>query len=160
MIVSPSKPREQHRDVGERLVEVDHLRAKRLPPRERQQLPHEAGRAVGVLLDVHDVLEGRIGRPVVGEKQVGEADDRGQHVVEVVRDAAGELADRLHLLALRELQFERPLLGRLERVDDGRVLARLAFQDRAHEEAHASLRIVGERGVDGGNLALPRRSRR
>ena len=118
------QPGEQHGDVGERLVELDHLRPKRLPPRERQELPHQAGGAVGVLLDVHDVLEGRIGRPVVGEEQVGEADDGGQHVVEVVRDAAGELADRLHLLALRELQLERPLLGRLQRVDDGRVLAR------------------------------------
>ena len=149
------QPGEQHRDVGERLVELDHLRPQRLPARERQQLPHQPGGAVGVLLDVHDVLEGRIGRPVVGEEQVGEADDGGQHVVEVVRDAAGELADRLHLLALRELQLERPLLGGLERVDDGRVLAVVAFQDRADEEADAPLGVVGEAGVDGGNLALP-----
>jgi hypothetical protein len=37
------------------------------------------------------------------QHQVAMADDRGQDVVEVVRDAAGELADRLHLGRLRNL---------------------------------------------------------
>ena len=110
--VLAEQPLQQDRQVGQRVAEREHLRPQRLPAREGQQLPHQAGGAVGVLLDVHDVLEGRVARPVVGEQQVGEADDRGQHVVEVVRDAAGELADRLHLLALRELLLERPLLGR------------------------------------------------
>ena len=39
------------------------------------------------------------------------AGDDGQDVVEVVRDAAGELADRLHLLRLAELGFGGLLLG-------------------------------------------------
>ena len=39
--------------------------------------------------------------------------DRGQEVVEVVRHPAGELADRLHLLALHELRLERLQLGRV-----------------------------------------------
>ena len=60
-----------------------------------------------------------------GEQHVGEAEDRRQHVVEVVRDAARELADDLHLLALREAGFERLLLGRVDDVEDGR-LARAA----------------------------------
>ena len=99
--------------------------------------------------------DGSVGRWLV-KQQVGEADDGGQHVVEIVRDAAGELADRLHLLALRELRLERALLGRLQRVDDGGVLALIALQDGAHEEAHAARRRVGEGGVDGGNVALAR----
>ena len=37
--------------------------------------------------------------------QVEVADDGGQQVVEVVRDAAGELADRLHLLRLTQHVF-------------------------------------------------------
>ena len=42
------------------------------------------------------------------------ADDGGQDVVEVVRDAAGERADRLHLLRVAQLRLERgaALLGR------------------------------------------------
>ena len=61
---------------------------------------------------------------MVGEEEVGEADDGGEHVVEVVGDAAGELADGLHLLALGELRFERALLGDVDGVDDHRVLVR------------------------------------
>jgi hypothetical protein len=35
---------------------------------------------------------------MAGEQQVGEADDRGENVVEIVGDPAGKLADGLHLL--------------------------------------------------------------
>jgi hypothetical protein len=38
-------------------------------------------------------------------------EDGGQQVVEVVRHAAGQLADGLHLLALGELQLDLLLLG-------------------------------------------------
>ena len=57
-------------EIREHVAELEHLRAQRLPAREGQQLPHEAGGPVGVLLDLHDVLKGRIGRPVIGEQQV------------------------------------------------------------------------------------------
>ena len=42
------------------------------------------------------------------ERDVDVAEDHGQHVVEVVRDAAGQPADRFHLLRLAQR-----LLGRL-----------------------------------------------
>ena len=62
---------------------------------------------------------------MIGQQQVGIADDGGQHVVEVVRDPAGELADRLHLLTLREVLLQRALLGRVEG-EDGRARALVA----------------------------------
>ena len=43
------------------------------------------------------------------------ADDDGQQVVEVVRDAAGELADALHLLGLPQLLLGGPPLGQVAR---------------------------------------------
>ena len=55
---------------------------------------------------------------MLGEQEIGEADDGGQHIVEVMRHAAGELADRLHLLALGDLDFERFVLGRIEGEDE------------------------------------------
>ena len=61
------------------------------------------GGAVGVLPDLDDVLERRIGRLVGVHQEVGRHHDGAEHVVEVVRDAAGELADQLHLLRLGEL---------------------------------------------------------
>ena len=82
---------EQRCQVGEHLAQLQHLGLQRLPAREGQQLTHQAGGAVGAALDVHDVAVGGIGRAVRLQQQVGEADDGGQHVVEVVRHAAGEL---------------------------------------------------------------------
>ena len=48
-------------------------------------------------------------RALRGHLQV--ADDAGQDVVEVVGDAAGQLADRLHLLRLPQLGLELGMLG-------------------------------------------------
>ena len=45
---------------------------------------------------------------LAGDQELGVAADRGQEVVEVVRDAAGEPADRLHLLRLAELLPRAP----------------------------------------------------
>ena len=52
------------------------------------------------------------------QQQVGEADHRGQQVVEVVRDAAGQLADRLHLLRLGELELQVLLFRGVDKVGD------------------------------------------
>ena len=125
------QPAQQHGEIGQRLAEIEHLRAQRLAAREGEQLPHQARRPVGVLLDLHDVLERRIGRPMRVEQEVGRHHDGGQHVVEIVRDPAGELAHRLHLLRLGELRFERALLGGLDRVDDRRLAVALVLVDRA-----------------------------
>jgi hypothetical protein len=59
------------------------------------ELAHDVGRAeaLGALARQHDV-----------------AGDAGEDVVEVVGDAAGELADRLHLLRLAQLALELGLL--------------------------------------------------
>src|SRR5215218_8193829 len=51
-------------------------------------------------------------RVKAAQRKVDPADDHGEHVVEVVRDAAGQLTDRLHLLDLAELGFSGLTLGR------------------------------------------------
>ena len=78
---------------------------------EREQLPGEQRGALGRLADLVQVGAER--RALVGllERERRVAADRGQHVVEVVRDAAGEPADRLQLLALPQLLLELLLLG-------------------------------------------------
>ena len=85
----------------------------------------EAARLAFCLMFMMSGKDGSDGRWLV-EQQVGRHDDGGQHVVEVVRDAAGKLADRLHLLALRHLALERLLLGRLDGIDDRRLFGALA----------------------------------
>ena len=45
-------------------------------------------------------------------------DDRGEHIVEIVRDSAGQLPDGLHLLRLAELFFEPPAFGHVATIED------------------------------------------
>ena len=106
------QPPQQVRQLDQHVADVEHARLQCLLAREGQQLPHEIGGAVAVLLDLHDVGERRVARPEPHQQQVAEPDHRGQQIVEIMRDAAGELSDRLHLLRLRELHFEILLLGR------------------------------------------------
>ena len=80
----------------------------------------------GAIGGLHDLL--RVGAPLVSVREVldehlGVAVDGHQQIVEVVRDAAGEPSDRLHLLRLPQL-----LLALLQR-----VLRLLALDDVAHD---------------------------
>ncbi len=152
---SPIRRLSMMRQVVQPLAEIEHLRPQRLAARERQQLPHQARRPVGVLLDLHDVLERRIGRLVRVEQEVGRHHDGGQHVVEVVRDAAGELADRFHAGALVDLVLQRALAGGLEHIDDGGLGVALLLLDRRDVEAAVALAAAGQARIDRRDLALP-----
>ena len=69
-----------------------------------------AGRAFHRIVEMIEHFAPRTVQAAAGE--VDAADDDRQHVVEVVRDAAGQLADRFHLLDLAQLRFRRlALLG-------------------------------------------------
>ena len=145
---------EQNGELRQHVAQRELLRAQGLLAREGKQLAHQARGPVRVLLDVHDVLEGGVGRPMVHQQEVGEADDRRQHVVEVVRDAAGELADRLHLLPLRDLHLERALLGDVDGVGDGRLAFAGGLLDGAQIDPAAAVAVAGKGDVDGADLAL------
>ena len=86
--------------------------------REREQLAHQPRGAHRVLPHLVDLGERRIAGRVAHQQQIAIADDRLEQIVEVVRDAARELADRLHLLRLRELGLERLLLGGVDEIED------------------------------------------
>ena len=78
------------------------------------------------------------------EHQVAVAENRGQQVVEVVRDAAGELADRLHLLRLAQLLFEPAPLGDVARVDDDAADRRIveAVDADAFHDSPRAVRVM------------------
>ena len=67
---------------------------------EGQQLGHQIGRAVAGLGDLGDRAAREVFGREVRQRQLAVTVDHLQQVVEVVRDAAGELADGLHLLRL------------------------------------------------------------
>ena len=146
---------QQHGEIGERVAEMQHLRAQRLASRERQQLAHQSRRARRVLLDLHDVLERRVGRLVrVQQEVVGHHDGR-EHVVEVVGDAAGELADHVHLLRLVDLVLQRAPLGGLQHVDDRGFGLALVLLHRGDEELAPALPRAFQQRLDRGDVALP-----
>ena len=86
--------------AGDEPVDVDRLGIERLPARERQQPVREGGSPPGGPLRHGDVAVELPGAALVDADlhhlQAGA--DAGEHVVEVMRDAAGELAHGLHLL--------------------------------------------------------------
>ena len=149
------QPPQQDGEIGQQLAEIEHLRAQRLPAREGQQLTHQRSGAIGILLDLHDVGEGRIGRLVGAEQEIRRHHDGRQHIVEVVRDAAGQLADGVHLLLLLDLVFQRPPLGIVERVDDRRFRIVVAiFVDRGDEEGRETLGSRRQRRLHRRDVAL------
>ena len=112
------QPAQQFLDLRHQRVEVDHLRLQHLPPAERQQLPGQRRGAIARRLNFQQIQAQRILLRDLVEHQVAVAEDRREQVVEVVRDPAGELTDRFHLLRLAQLLLELAPLGDVARVDD------------------------------------------
>ncbi len=103
--------------AGDQPVHVGRLGFQRLPSRERQQPVRQRRRPVGGALRGLDVARRLVMAPLPHPRlqQLQAAGDAGQQVVEVVRQAAGELAHRLHLLALpqRRLGLHQRLGARI-----------------------------------------------
>ena len=92
--------------LGHGVVEVERPRLEHLPTAEGEELPGERRGARRRLADLHDVVAPRVRGSDRVEQELDVAADGGEQVVEVVRDAAGELADGLHLLRLAELRLQ------------------------------------------------------
>ncbi len=94
---------------------------------------------------------------MVRQEQVRRHDDRGQDIVEVVRDTACKLPHRLHFLALSHLVFERFLLRRFDGGNDCRLFRPLAAEisNGTHIETDMPLFITWQHGIDGRNARLP-----
>ena len=97
---------------GDDGVEVEDLGPHHLPAGEGEQLAGEAGRPFAGPADLPEVVAGRLAAPgpvrfgrggefLGGEGRVVE--DHREEVVEVVRDPAGQLAQALQALGLRQL---------------------------------------------------------
>ena len=129
------RPREHGLESADDLVHVEPLGEQHLLAAEREQLPRQRRCMGGGLPDLVDVVGARVALVEGVREQLRIARDRREHVVEVVGDAAGELADRLHLLRLPQLLLELLLLGDVEEealvADDRAVL--VADRDRLVE---------------------------
>ena len=94
-------------ELREDFVQIEQRRLHDLLSAERQQLAGQAAGALPRLLDFLQIRDHvRLIPDRVGEER-GVAEDGRQQVVELVRDAARELGNRLHLLRLSDLVLAR-----------------------------------------------------
>jgi hypothetical protein len=102
-------------------VDVQQLRLDQLAPREGEELPCQRGRPLRGAADLAGVFPPGIVGIQVALQQIAESQDRGQHVVQVVRDSAGEAAHRLHAEGLLQVLLGPAPLGEIEH-DTGEVV--------------------------------------
>ncbi len=101
-------------ELGHQPVDVDRLRLQGLAAREGEQAVCQRSRAAGRALAGRQVFLD-VGAAALREAHADHlerARDAGEQIVEIVRQPAGQLADRLHLLRLaqRFLGLAQPLL--------------------------------------------------
>ena len=111
----------------------------RLLAAEEEQLTGEVGGPLGGFLDFAGDGLGARGKAFVERHHPGLHHDDGENVVEVVGNAAGQLADGFHFLRLAQLGFELSLLGDVAKGPDATVVSaafvtdgrRVAVEDAA-----------------------------
>src|SRR5690606_40933015 len=92
------------------LVQIELTRAEHLPAAEGEELVGELTGVLGGPGDLREIGAERAVRVEAAGDELRVAQDHGEHVVEVVGDAPGELPHRFHLLGLAELFLEGPAL--------------------------------------------------
>ncbi len=137
----------------------------RLPAAEGQQLPRQSRGSLGGLDDVVDVFGRPVRRAQRRLRDRAVAQDHRQHVVELVSESAGQLAERtqllraqdllLHLAALLDVAHERlqPAVAEPPHADFGGELRRVEAQHPPGEDPGGARLELGDRvggalGVD------------
>ena len=88
------------------LVDVDHRASRLAFARKGEQVADDAGRALRLAEnDFQSSPNGRLERRLL-RQALGPGEDRGQRVVQLVRDARYRLAERGHLLRLEKLVID------------------------------------------------------
>ena len=82
------------------LADVEQLRLQGLPPRERQQLAGQSGSARHGVRDRVDVAQPPRLRQIRPPQQIDRRADHRKQIVEIMRNAAGELPQRFQPLAM------------------------------------------------------------
>src|SRR5712692_4025011 len=100
---SPDDAAEHLVHSGDDLVQVHDGRREHLLPAEREELPGQLGGALAGPPDLLDVRAHLAVRRQVRDQHGAVAQNDGEQVVEVVRDASRQPARRLHLLRLPKL---------------------------------------------------------
>ena len=101
--VAPKGMPQQIRHAADQLVDLDRLRLQRLLPREGEQpLREQRGSPSALARRIEVAFCSRVAIANAAASKIERADHHRQHIVEIVGDAARELAYSLHLLGLTE----------------------------------------------------------
>ena len=144
--VFADEPLQQPFHPSDDRIDVDRLEVDDLFAAEGEKAVREVGGPFGRAEDLLHVGAKGIVRRQLHQEQVAVADDRRQDIVEVVGDAAGELAHGLHFLRLAQLCFE--LLERRDVRDQPVVIDQLSLVHQSGEPAY-SLSIGPSRSCAG-----------
>ena len=93
------------------LVQLDRRAMGLLLPREAEQIQHDVMGALRLFVEFFQILRAAALDEFLGLQQLAVTKDRGERIVQLMRDPGDQLAHRRHLLALQEL-----LLGTSQRV--------------------------------------------
>ena len=93
-------------EAGDDGVQIQDLRPENLFPAEGEQLVREGRRAAASEDRLLEIETARIPGIELIQSELVESDDRGEQVIEVMRDARGQVADRVHLLSLPDVLLE------------------------------------------------------
>ena len=130
---------DQLRDAFDLRADIEHLRRQRLPPGKGQQLAGQLRGAIDRVRNRIDVTAAPVLAEIAAAQEVGRGAYDGEKIVEIVRDAAGQLADRIHLLGLAQRLLGLPPLGDVDGLGqhpgDGAVL----IEHRTHGEIEKAL---------------------
>ena len=124
-------------------------------PGEGEQVADDPTGPLRLIVDDAQMLPRKIGMQLALEQQLGQAGDGGERVVELVRHARDQLADRGHLVVLDELRLHDALLGHvLDQHDHGPGAGALG-ERRGGEPEHPARAL--EPGDDGRGPLAPLR---
>ena len=136
--------------------QIHHLDCEHLLATEGQQLPRQHRGPFSGSLNLAKVLSDELVRPDLPREKLGIPQNRGQHVVEVVRHTASELPDSLHLLRLAQLFVQPVLLGDVldDDLEDGRARVLPMRQTPIEADPDLVSRLSPPDGFGAGETAL------
>ena len=101
------------------MAEIDNFRLQRLPSREGEKLLDQPRATFGRHGHHIDALERLRILPTARCRRRVRADDDSQEIIEIMRNPARHMAERLKLLRLAQRFLGLPLLGPVEQSRDG-----------------------------------------
>ena len=89
--------------IGHNIRQLQYLRTQCLLTREGKQLACQAGRAILLVLYLLNIVIIAIARLMPQQHDVAIYDNRGQNVIEIMRDTTGQAPDGFKFLGIEEL---------------------------------------------------------